>query len=110
MLKKDEFAKVMVKSAGQERLLSFRWTLYTDKALVVHESFDRIVGQHMLYLGHNQSFSKRFLPAQNSERDVPYAVIVFKKFDDANQSAQFDLLLIDKENRVKLDYLTKEEK
>jgi hypothetical protein len=107
ILKKDEFAKVMVKSAEQERLLSFRWTLYTDKALVVHENFDRIVGQHILYLGHNQSFSKRFLPAQYSERDVPYAVVVFKKFDEANQSAQFDLLLFDKENRVKLDYLTK---
>jgi len=105
-LKKDQFAKVMVKSAGQERLLSFRWTLYTDKALVVHESFDRFVGQHILYLGHNQSFSKRLLSAKNSERDVPYVLVVFKKFDEANQTTQFDLLLIDKENRVKLDYLT----
>lgn len=106
-LKKDAIAKVMVKSGELERLLSFRWTLYTDKALVVHESFDRIVGQHILYNGHNESFSKRLLPAKNSEIDVPYALVVFKKFDEANQSAQFDLLLFDKESRVKLDYLTK---
>lgn len=106
-LKKDQVAKVMVKGEKQERLLSFRWTLYTDKALVVHESFDRFVGQHILYAGHNQSFRKRLLNAQYSERDVPVALVVFKKFDDANQTVQFDLLLFDKENRVKLDYLTK---
>lgn len=105
-LKKDQFAKVMVKSEGQERLLSFRWTLYTDKALVVHENFDRFVGQHILYLGHNQGFNKRLLNAKKSDKDIPYALVVFKKFDEANQSAQFDLLLIDKENRVTLDYLT----
>lgn len=107
LLTKDQFAKIMVKSTGQERLFSFRWTLYTDKALVVHESFDRIVGQHVLYDGHNESFRKRLLPAKNSEMDVPYALVVFKKFDEANKTAQFDLLLFDKENRVKLDYLTK---
>lgn len=106
-LAKDQFAKVMVKGEGQERLLSFRWTLYTDKALVVHENYDRFVGQHILYIGHNQSFRKRLLNAKNSERDVPVALVVFKKFDEANKTAQFDLLLIDRESRVQLDYLTK---
>ncbi len=107
VLKKDEVVKIMVKSEGLERLLTFRWTLYTDKGLVVHESFDRIVGQHMLYVSHtNQSFRKRLLPAKRSERDVPYAVVVFKKFDDGNKTAQLDLLLIDKEKRIVLDYLT----
>lgn len=106
-LKKDQFAKVTVKGEGQEHNLSFRWTLYTDKALVVHENYDRFVGQHILYTGHNQSFRKRLLSAKNSEKDVPYALVVFKKFDEANKTAQFDLLLIDKENRVILNYLTK---
>lgn len=106
-LAKDQFAKVMVKGEGQERLLTFRWTLYTDKALVVHENYDRFVGQHILYSGHNQSFRKRLLNAKNSERDVPVALVVFKKFEEANQTVQFDLLLFDKEKRVLLDYLTK---
>lgn len=106
-LAKDEVAKVMVKSEGQERLLTFRWTLYTDKALVVHESFDRFVGQHILYARHvNQSFRKRLLPPLKSERDTPYAVVVFKKFDEGAKKAQFDLLLIDKNSRIVLDYLT----
>lgn len=107
LLKKDETAKVLVKSAGQERLLTFRWTLYTDKALVVHESFDRIVGQHVLYASHaNQSFRKRLLPPKGSEMDTPYALVVFKKFDEAAKTAQLDLFLIDKESRIELDYLT----
>lgn len=106
-LKKDQLVKILVKSEGQERMLNFRWTLYTDKALVVHESFDRFVGQHILYAGHaNQSFRKRLLPAKRSEKDTPYALVVFKKFDEANATAQMDLFLIDKENRIVLDYLT----
>ena len=109
ILKKDQLAKILVKGDGQERLLNFRWTLYTDKGLVVHESYDRIVGQHILYVGHNQSFRKRLLNAKNSEMDTPYALVVFKKFEEENKTAQLDLLLIDKEKRVQLDYLTKEE-
>lgn len=107
-LKKDELVKILIKSEGQERVLSFRWTLYTDKGLVVHESFDRFVGQHILYAAHsNQSFRKSLLPPKRSQKDVPYVIVVFKKFDEANATAQMDLFLIDKENRIVLDYLTK---
>lgn len=111
-LKKDEVAKILVKTTSpeKEKVFLWRWTLYTDKALVVHESFDRFVGQHILNLEHHQSFRKRLLTAVKSEKDVPYAIVVFKKFDDVNKTAQFDLLLIDQEKRVVLDYLTKEEK
>lgn len=104
---KDEMIKIMVKSEGQERLLSWRWTLYTDKALIVHENFDRFVGQHVLYAGYsNQSFRKQLLPAVKSERDAAYVIIVFKKFDEGAKKAQFDLLVFDKESRIVLDYLT----
>lgn len=104
---KDEMIKIMVKSEGQERILSWRWTLYTDKALIVHESFDRFVGQHVLYAGYsNQSFRKQLLPAVKSQRDAAYAIVVFKKFDEGAKKAQFDLLLFDKEKRIVLDYLT----
>jgi hypothetical protein len=104
---KDEMIKIMVKSEGQERLLAWRWTLYTDKALIVHESFDRFVGQHVLYAGYsNQSFRKTILPAVKSQRDAVYVIVVFKKFDEGSKKAQFDLLLFDKEKRVVLDYLT----
>jgi hypothetical protein len=104
---KDEMIKIMVKSEGQERLLSWRWTLYTDKALIVHESFDRFVGQHVLYAGYsNQSFRKQLLPAVKSERDAVYVIVVFKKFDEGAKKAQFDLLVFDKEKRIVLDYLT----
>lgn len=107
-LKKDEMVTVLIKSEGQERVLNFRWTLYTDKALVVHENFDRFVGQHLLYTGHaNQSFRKTLLPPKRSQKDVPSIVVVFKKFDEANATAQMDLYLIDKEKRIVLDYLTK---
>jgi hypothetical protein len=107
ILKKDEIVKILVKSEAQERLLNFRWTLYTDKGLVVHESFDRFVGQHVLVAGQNQSFRKVLLSAKRTQKDVPYLLVVFKKFDDGNKTAQMDLFLIDKENRIVLDYLTK---
>ncbi|MDP3301027.1 MAG: hypothetical protein Q8S36_03570 [Sulfuricurvum sp.] len=104
---KDEMVKIMIKSEGQERMLSWRWTLYTDKALIVHESFDRFVGQHVLYAGYsNQSFRKQLLPAVKSQRDAAYAIVVFKKFDEGAKKAQFDFLVFDKEKRIVLDYLT----
>lgn len=107
VLKKDQVVKILVKSEGLERVLSFRWTLYTDKILVVHESFDRIVGQHMLSTGYpNQSFRKQLLPQKRSHKDIPYALVVFKKFDEGNATAAMDLLLIDKESRIELVYLT----
>ena len=106
-LAKDEMVKIMIKSEGQERILSWRWTLYTDKALIVHESFDRFVGQHVLYVGYsNQSFRKEILPAVKSHRDAVYVTVVFKKFDEGAKKAQFDLLVFDKEKRIVLDYLT----
>ena len=93
----------------QEKVFFWRWTLYTDKALVVHENFDRFVGQHILTLEYHQAFRKRLLGALKSENDVPYGIVVFKKFDDKNKTATFDFLLIDKEKRVVLDYVTKKE-
>jgi hypothetical protein len=110
-LKKDEIAKVIIKTKTpkEDRILFWRWTLYTDNALVVHESFDRFVGQHILYGGHNDGFRKPLLPPLKSQQDVPYALIVFKKFNDVNQTVQFDFFLIDKDKRVIVDYLTKEE-
>ncbi|MDD5052626.1 MAG: hypothetical protein PHO27_07845 [Sulfuricurvum sp.] len=106
-LQKDQMVKILFKSEGQEHLLTFRWTLYTDKALVVHESYDRFVGQHILYTGFgSQSFRKRLLNSKNSELDVPYALVVFKKFDEGAHTAQMDFFLIDREKRVVVDYLT----
>lgn len=114
VLKKDELAKVLIKTqeGKQEkvRILQWRWTLYTDKVLVVHEKFDRVVGQNMLTAGRNDSFKKILLPPINSERDRASAVIVFKKFDEQNKTATFDLLIFDKEKRVLVDYLDKDKK
>ena len=68
-LKKDEIGKVLIKTSSpkMERVLQWRWTLYTDKVLVVHEKYDRIVGQNMLSLGSNSSFRKRLL---NADRET----------------------------------------
>jgi len=46
------------------------------------------------------------LPAKRSHKDIPYVIVLFKKFDEANATAQMDLFLIDKEKRIVLDYLT----
>jgi hypothetical protein len=112
ILKKDEVARIVIKTISPklERVLFWRWTLYTDKKLVVHEKFDRVVGQHILDLEMHQAFNKRLLGAVKSERDVPYALVVFKKFDDVNKTAQFDFFLIDRENRVEVKYVSKEPK
>ena len=60
-LKKDVTQKIMVITEGNRRLLTFRWTLYQNKGLVIHRSFDGFVAQNVLALNHNnQSFRVEF--------------------------------------------------
>ena len=51
-IKKDEQKKILVKYDEITKLFKFRWTLYKNKGLVIHRSYDRVVAQNILYLEH----------------------------------------------------------
>ena len=105
-LKKDETKKILVKYASSEKILTFRWTLYKNDALVVFSSYDQMVSQHLLYKNHtNQSIRVELTSRGAHEYIVPYMLIKFDDFDFAKHEAKFSLWLYDKRKKVLLKYL-----
>lgn len=105
-LKKDEQKRFIVKYGPYERLFKMRWTLYSDGALVVLDSYDRNVAQHILSLKDRNSSFRIFLRARGEEEiDMTFILIRFKKFDFEKNEAAFELLLADKKEQIELKEL-----
>lgn len=105
-LKKDQFKKILVKYEKNEKLFKFRWTLYTNNGLVIFKSYDRIVGQNILYARHkSQSFRVELMTRGGHHYNVPYLLVKFIEFNYETQEAEFQLFLSDRDSKVSLEYL-----
>ncbi len=105
-LKKDVTQTVIVRYDDQQRLLTFRWTLFTNGELVIHRSLDEFVAQNILSLNHkNQSLRVEFTPRGKKYGVISYLFITFKRFDFEKKEAVFELLLHDDEKKIVLKYL-----
>ena len=105
-LQKDEQKKILVKYAGREKLFKFRWTLYINDGLVIHRSYDKIVGQNVLYAhSRNQSFKQELITRGAAYYNVPYMLVKFKEFDAKKNKAKFQIFLFDKNNEVRWIFL-----
>ncbi len=99
-LKKDQWQNVKIKRASKVHLLKFRWTLYKKGALVMHVLYDKKSYQPLLYVSHRLNTFKvdLFSKPDNSSRvqyEIPYALIVFRAFDEKKKMAYFDFLIKD---------------
>jgi hypothetical protein len=107
-LKKDEQKKILVKYGSYERLFKFRWTLYSNGGLVIFRSYDRNVGQNILYLGNKNSSFRVNLKAKGADYfNVPYMLVKFKEFDYETNEAKFELLISDKQAQIEMQELKK---
>jgi hypothetical protein len=105
-LKKDEQKKILVKYDDITKLFKFRWTLYKNRGLVIHRSYDKVVAQNILYLeSRNESFRVELKPKGADFYNVPYILVKFKEFKYKTHEAVFELYLSDREMKIKLDYL-----
>ena len=105
-LKKDEQKKFLVKYGKYERLFSFRWTLYVNDGLVVLHSYDRVVGQTVLYAkDRNSAFRVMLHSSGVNTRFSPYFLVMFKEFDYVTNSAKFDIMLWDEKMSVEIEEL-----
>jgi len=105
-LKKDVHKKILVKYGKTEKLFKFRWTLYTDGGLVIFRSYDRIVGQNILYAKRkSRSFRVELMTRGGSYYAVSYILVKFEKFDYETGEAIFQLFLSDTHSKVSLEYL-----
>ena len=107
-LKKDEQKKFLVKYGPYERLFKFRWTLYTNDGLVIFRSYDKVVAQNILYLGHRSSSFRLELKAKGADYyKIPYILVKFREFDFETKEAKFELLLSDEKMEVEIEELKK---
>ncbi len=107
-LKKDEQTKFLVKYKTYVRTVQFRWTLYKNEGLVIFHSYDKKVAQNILYLNtRNQSFKIFLKEQENGRYEAPYLLVKFKKFDDKEHKAKFEVFLSDKKSQIKLEKVKK---
>ena len=98
-LKKDQFA--VWNNGG--KTLTFRWTLFHNRALVTLTKYDRFPYQHLLYREYRKDGMKIPLTEEKAaDRMAPYVYIRFKDFDEEKQEGSFILYLYDPKGSVKL--------
>ena len=105
-LKKDELRKILVKYDGRKKVLTFRWTLFKNGGLVMFNSYDTIVSQHILYMRQtNRSFRVQLKPRGVSFYNKPYVLIRFKDFNHDTNEAKLELLLSDDSRHIRLEHI-----
>ena len=103
-LKKDQIQHVkIVERTGGVHKLAIRWTLYVNGGLVMHVAYDKRRYQPLLYLSyHRNAFRFDLFPkpkdAIYKPLETPFALLVFKAFDEKKKEAWFDLLVQSHEN------------
>ena len=108
-LAKDHFETLWVSGDGFQKRLSWRWTLYKNGGLVVLQQFNKEVSQHLLYLNsRNQSLRIALMSRNETYGMLPYILIIFKAFDFKKNTAEFELYLWDKDEKVELKFPKKE--
>lgn len=112
-LKKDQLARYEVAIDNKIHTLDFRWTLYSNKGLVMlykyaiedpKKKISRFVNQNILYKDHKLNSFKIELKNRVSNAFLePYALIVFKDFDEKTKKATFDVLMKDDKRPVQAE-------
>ena len=105
-LAKDEQKEILVKYEGNSKLFKFSWTLYKNRGLVVHRSYDKIVAQNILYNKARSRFFRVELRSRGANSfNPPYLLVKFKEFDYETKKAIFELFLYDRDLEIRLEDL-----
>ncbi len=99
-LEKDQLQNIEIHEGERIHRLSFRWTLYKNGALVVHVKYNDRSYQPLLYDRYRlDSFKIELFPkaddASEKRFETPYALLVFRAFDEKRRTAAFDLAIKD---------------
>jgi len=97
-LKKDQLQHVVIYEGKKKHQLSFRWTLYVNSSLVMHVDYDGHTYQPLLSTHYRLQrfkvdlFSKP-IDLSQPEGEAPFALLIFKAFDEKKREAYLDLLI-----------------
>jgi len=103
-LKKDEPKKLLIKYDSYERLFTFRWTLFVNESLVLLHSYDRVVGQNILYSDGGVKTIRQELKTRGIDKfNMPYILVMFKDYNYEKREAIFEVLLSDKNMLIEIE-------
>ncbi len=99
-LNKDSWKKIEIDEGERVHDLKFLWTLYKNGALVMHVNYDKRTFQPILYTKYGLNTFKielfaKAADASKKQMERPYALIVFKAFDEKKKRAYLDLKIKD---------------
>ncbi len=99
-LKKDIWQSVEIREGERVHNLDLCWTLYKNGGLVMQIKYDKYRYQPLLYAKFRlDTFKIDLFPkredASRSTLQKPYALIVFKAFDERKREAHIDLMIKD---------------
>jgi hypothetical protein len=111
-LKKDKIATIQYNNRNHHAELTFRWTLFTSKQLVLFVKNDNFPTQHILERRLRLNSAKVDIfkePFSNFKDDRVYFLIVFSDFDQKEKVATFDIYLKDDANTLKVKFIKPKE-
>lgn len=91
VLKKDESKIINLFVENAHKTLTFRWTLYKDRGLVMHLNYDRNPHQFQLYKETRalNAFKIYLTHTHSTKAQNPHIIIYFIDFDDDKKEAKF---------------------
>lgn len=91
ILKKDEVKIINLFVENSRKILAFRWTLYKDRGLVMHLTYDRNPHQFHLYKESHalNAFKLPLTHTRSTKAQNPHILIYFIDFDDYKKEAKF---------------------
>ena len=92
-LLKDQEMTLIVKQASDEKVLTFRWTLFHNQGLVTLMNYNGEPSQQLLYKRYQENSIKLDIALRENEssRYHPYIIITFLGYNYENKSAQFEV-------------------
>lgn len=101
-LQKDEIKTLNIFVENTTKILTLRWTLYKDKALVTHLKYDFIPHQFILYKDNLNSY-KVYLSGINSNKsEDSYIIFYFVDFNEVTRKAKFRYYLFRFANNIEV--------
>lgn len=103
-LKKDQNAGYEIAIDDKMYTLTFRWTLFVNKGLVMLYKLEKFPYQNILYKDYKlNSFKIELKNRAENAYYKPYVLIVFKDFDEKKKIATFAVLIQDEKRPIQAE-------
>jgi len=100
-LKKDQLYSLSIDDTEIKKRLSFRWTLFHNRGLVLLLNYDGHPHQYILYESYRRDTVRLEIARKvGYTAHAPFLLLVFKEFSFENREAKFEILVKDSSKKL----------